>query len=85
MSKNVFRAWRSSSFFFKPFFIKVYCNQGTTSTATKSEAANTTVMPSGNHFTKSFIIPFIVRRSGKKVMEMANVALKIELKNSFAE
>ena len=46
---------------------------------------NTTLMPRGNHLTKSFIMPFIVSNKGKKVMEMANVALKIDEKNSLAE
>ena len=86
ISRKVRRCLPSPLFsFFKPLRIKVNCIQGTTSTATKSDAPSTTLMPNGNHFTKSFMMPFIVSNKGKKVMEMANVALKIDEKNSLAE
>ena len=54
-------------------------------TAINKDTPNTIDTPNGNHFTKSSNIPLIVINNGKKVIEIANVALNIEEKNSLAD
>ena len=46
--------------------------------------ANIIVIAQGKETKKSLIVPLVVIRKGKKVMEMARVAEKMEGKNSFA-
>ena len=54
-------------------------------TAINKDTPRTMDTPRGNHFTKSINCPFIVINNGKKVIEIANVALNIDEKNSFAD
>ena len=54
-------------------------------TAINNDTPRTIDTPNGNHLTKSNIIPLIVISNGKKVMEIANVALNIDEKNSLAD
>ena len=77
-------AARFAAIRFRPLRMKANCISGTTNTATNRDVARMMEMPTGNHFTKSFIKPVIVSSSGKNVMLMASVALKMDEKNSFA-
>ena len=58
--------------------------KGTTSSATKSETKSTIEMPHGKKSKKSWNIPVMVSNSGKNVMEMANVAERMDLKKCVA-
>ena len=56
---------------------------GTNNTATSKDTASVMVIVHGKACRKSLNIPVIVIRNGKKVMLIASVADRMDLKNSF--
>ena len=60
--------------------IKKNCRNGTSSVATSKDTPKTMVIAHGKLCRKSLIIPVVVIRNGKKVILIANVAEKIDLK-----
>ncbi len=63
-------------------FISAYCRYGTNNSATSKDTKRIIVIPHGKSVKKSRNMPVTVNRNGKNVIEMANVAEKIALKNS---
>ncbi len=65
-------------------FISLYCISGTSISAMIREINRMMVIAQGKSSRKSCIIPVMVIRNGKNVIEIANVAAIIALKNSVA-
>ena len=62
------------------FLMKKYCRMGSSVWATTIEMNRTMVMAHGNHSRKSWPMPVMTSRNGKKVTEMHKVAVKMDFR-----